>query len=62
MIASKTKVKKTFDLLRDKGVSEELIKKIHSPIGLDIGADTPEEIAIAIAGEMIGIRAGKLSE
>ena len=60
MIASKTKVKKVFDLLRNKGVAEKSIKKVHSPIGLDIGADTPEELAVAIAGEMIAVRSNKL--
>jgi xanthine dehydrogenase accessory factor len=58
MIGSKTKVKKTFDILREKETSEDTIRKIHSPIGLDIGADTPAELAIAIAGEIIGIQRG----
>lgn len=62
MIGSKTKVKKAFDILRDKGISQDIIDKIHSPIGLDIGADTPEELAIAIFGEIIGIRTGKLAQ
>lgn len=61
MIGSRNKVKKAFDLLREKGVPEETISRIHSPIGLDIGADTPEEIAVAIAGELIGVRSGKLA-
>lgn len=61
MIGSKTKVKKSFDLLRQKRIPEEIINKIHSPIGLDIGADTPEELAIAIAGEMIAVRTGNNS-
>ena len=58
MIGSKTKVKKALDLLHEKGVSKDLINKIHSPIGLDIGADTPEELAIAIFGEIIAIKTG----
>ena len=40
-----------------EGVSEERLKKVHSPIGLDIGAETPEEIAVSIVSELIRIRA-----
>ncbi len=58
MIGSKTKVAKSFNIIREKGISEEIIGNIHSPIGLDIGANTPEEIAVAIAAEMIAIRNG----
>lgn len=53
MIGSRSKVGHTFKLLRQEGYSEEVIKEVHSPIGLPIGGDTPEEIAISIAAEMI---------
>jgi len=56
MIGSKTKVAKVFQQLRATGVSEEIIKKIHSPIGINIGAHTPGEIAISIAAEMVAVR------
>lgn len=56
MIGSKTKVAKAFQQLRQKGVAEEKVARVHSPIGLDIGADTPAEIAIAIAAELITVR------
>ncbi len=58
MIGSKTKVAKAFQQLRDKGVSESLIKKIHSPIGISLGANTPAEIAISIAAELISVSSG----
>ena len=58
MIGSTTKVAKAFKLLKEKGISSEMINRIHSPIGLDIGANTPEEIAIAIAAEIIAVRNG----
>lgn len=57
MIGSRRKVKIIFDELRNKdGIADELIAKVYSPIGLDIGAETPEEIAVAIAGEIIKVR------
>jgi len=56
MIGSKTKVAKTFQQLHDKGVKDEKIHRVHSPIGLDIGADTPAEIAVAIVAEIIAVK------
>ena len=61
MIGSKTKIKKAFDLLRNQGIDEKQISKIHAPIGLDIGAGTPEEIALAIAAELVAVRKGHSS-
>jgi xanthine dehydrogenase accessory factor len=58
MIGSKTKVAKAFQQLRDKGIDEGIIKKIHSPIGISIGANTPAEIAISIAAELVAVRSG----
>jgi xanthine dehydrogenase accessory factor len=58
MIGSRTKVAKAFQQLRDRGISEEIIKKIHSPIGINIGANTPAEIAISIAAELVAVRSG----
>ncbi len=45
--------------LRAAGVSEEQIAKIRGPVGLDIGASTPEEMAIAILAEIIAVRRGR---
>jgi xanthine dehydrogenase accessory factor len=44
--------------LRDEGVSEESLSRIASPIGLDIGARTPEETAVSIAAEIVALRWG----
>jgi xanthine dehydrogenase accessory factor len=44
--------------LKDTGINDEQIARIHSPIGLDIGARGPEEIALAIITEMIAVRNG----
>jgi len=44
--------------LREQGMSEEQLARLHSPIGLDLGARTPEETAVSIAAEIIGLRWG----
>jgi xanthine dehydrogenase accessory factor len=44
--------------LREAGVPEEQIARLRSPIGLDLGARTPEETAVSIAAEVIGLRWG----
>ena len=53
MIGSKGKVQKTFDNLRNAGVSEAEIESIFAPIGLKIHAVTPAEIAVSILAEII---------
>jgi xanthine dehydrogenase accessory factor len=45
--------------LREAGLADELIDRIHAPIGLNIGADTPDEIALAILAEMIAAKNGR---
>ena len=57
MIGSRRKRNMLYDNLMNQGVSPERLKEVYSPIGLDIGAETPEEIAIAIAAELIQSRA-----
>ncbi|MBI3128241.1 MAG: XdhC family protein [Candidatus Tectomicrobia bacterium] len=57
MIGSKSKVLLTYRHLRDKGFDQdELLRRVHAPIGLEIGADTPGEIAVAIVAEFIRFR------
>ena len=53
MIGSKRKVITVFKELRAQGVTQEQFDRVHAPVGLDIGATTPEEIAIAVVAEMI---------
>ena len=53
MMGSPKKVKEILTSLIKQGLNEELIKKVHAPIGLNIGTETPGEIAIAIVGEML---------
>jgi len=56
MIGSKRKVRYTYDNLMRKEITEEQLSRVHAPIGLDIKAETPEEIAISIMAEIIKIR------
>lgn len=53
MIGSKRKVNMIYDSLLDSGISKEKIEQVYAPIGLDIGALTPAEIAVAIVAELI---------
>lgn len=56
MIGSKRKVIEIFKALQAEGIPAHLFDRVHAPIGLDIGAVTPEEIGVAITAELIGIR------
>jgi xanthine dehydrogenase accessory factor len=56
MIGSKRKVIGIFKTLREEGVPADLFDRVHAPIGLDIGAVTPEEISVAITAELIAFR------
>jgi len=56
MIGSKRKFIEICKVLEREGVAAEQIERVHSPIGLDIGALTPEEIAVSIVAEMIAVR------
>jgi xanthine dehydrogenase accessory factor len=56
MIGSKRKVIEIFKTLQKEGVPAHLFDRVHAPVGLDIGAITPEEIAVAITAELIAIR------
>lgn len=56
MIGSKRKTRTILDKLRQKGLSDEALGKVYSPIGLSIGAVTPEEIALSIVCELVKIR------
>jgi xanthine dehydrogenase accessory factor len=59
MIGSRTKRGATYEVLTKEGFTAGDFARVHAPIGLDIGAETPEEIAISIVAELIQARAGK---
>jgi xanthine dehydrogenase accessory factor len=56
MIGSKRKTIGIFGELTKEGISPALFERVHAPVGLDIGAVTPEEIAVAITAELIAVR------
>ena len=56
MIGSKRKIHVAFEFLKTKGIMQEQLERVHAPIGLSIGAETPEEIAVAIMAEIIQVR------
>lgn len=56
MIGSRKKVAKTKEILAQRGFSEEAIGQMHAPIGLKLGGQLPEEIAVSIAAEIIQVR------
>ena len=59
MIGSRRRIKACFQRFRDEDkISEELIERVYAPIGLDIGTETPAEIALSILGEVIKVRRG----
>jgi xanthine dehydrogenase accessory factor len=59
MIGSKRRVKACFQRFRDEEkIAEEMIQRVHAPIGLAIDTETPEEIALSILAEIIKVRRG----
>jgi xanthine dehydrogenase accessory factor len=58
LLGSRPKVVHIFSDLEAKGVSRQDLALVHAPLGLEIGAQTPEEIAVSILAEMIAVRRG----
>ena len=58
MIGSKRRVGTVLTHLAQEGYSREALERVYTPIGLDIGAETPEEIAVSIVAEIISVRRG----
>jgi xanthine dehydrogenase accessory factor len=56
MISSRRKRKAIYEYLMSQGFKKERLEQVHSPIGLNIGGETPEEIAVSIVGELIQVR------
>jgi len=60
LIGSRAKVARIYDQLAADQMPPELLKRVNAPIGLDIGAVTPQEIAVSILAELIAVKHGKL--
>lgn len=56
MIGSSTKVHAVMEYLRGEGFTQEILDTVHSPIGLKIGGQTPAEVAVSIAAELVQVR------
>jgi xanthine dehydrogenase accessory factor len=62
LIGSKAKVRRIFDALVEEGTPPTSLEAVHAPIGLDIGAITPQEIAVSIVAELIAAKHGKIAD
>jgi xanthine dehydrogenase accessory factor len=58
MIGSRRRTRAALDALARDGIPHERLRAVHAPIGLDVGAETPEEIAVAVAAELVQVRRG----
>lgn len=59
MIGSRRKVTIAFEKLKSVGVSADKLQSVYAPVGLDIGSETPEEIAMSIMSEILKVRNGR---
>ncbi|MBI3492959.1 MAG: XdhC family protein [Acidobacteria bacterium] len=59
LIGSRAKVARIYDALTADQMPAEFLERVHAPIGLDIGAVTPQEIAVSILAELIAVKHGK---
>ena len=62
LVASHRRAEACREYLRDSGLTEQQIERLKAPAGLDIGAVTPEEIAVSILAELVQVRRGELIE
>jgi xanthine dehydrogenase accessory factor len=58
MIGSRRRVQTVLRILSGQGYAEELLRRVRAPIGLDVGSETPEEIALSIIAEVVTVRRG----
>jgi len=58
MIGSRRRVRATYARLLEDGIDRALLDRVYAPVGLDIGAETPEEIAVSVLAELVLVRRG----
>ena len=61
LIGSRAKVARLYAALQEEAVPLDTLRKVHAPVGLDIGAISPQEIAVSILAELIAVKYGKSS-
>ena len=59
LIGSRRKIKLLVDHLLEQGYPPEHFRNLYAPIGLEIGSETPREIAVSVAAELIALRKGE---
>ena len=59
MIGSNRKVQRVFNELRSRGIAAEKLQSVFAPLGLDIGADSPAEIAVSVVAEILQVLRGR---
>jgi len=59
LIGSRAKVTRIYETLETEGIPSERLRRVHAPVGLNLGAVTPQEIAVSILAEMIGVKYGR---
>jgi xanthine dehydrogenase accessory factor len=62
MVGSQRRVRAALEQLAREGIPRQRLEEVYAPIGLDIGAETPEEIAVSIIGELVRLRRGGSGE
>jgi xanthine dehydrogenase accessory factor len=62
MMGSKRKVRRVYDELKQRGMDPQAFARVHAPIGLEIGADSPEEIAVSVIAEVLAVLRGRSGE
>ena len=61
LIGSRAKVARLYAALQEESVPLDTLRKVHAPVGLDIGAVSPQEIAVSILAELIAVKYGKIA-
>lgn len=59
MLGSLQKIRAIFGKLSEAGIAQEQLNTVHTPIGLDLGGETPEEIALAVVAEILAVKNGR---
>ena len=62
LIGSRAKVARLVERGLEEGLPADWLRAVHAPVGLDIGAVTPEEIAVSILAELIAVRRGRIAD